>query len=213
MTRQLLTATGDSHTVGPANFCRMVGDPAAHAEVVSEVFLGHAWVVQIATIIRWTDGRRKTITVWPPCWPGSIAVAMYNSRRAARSRIPKRRCRPAGVCQGTRTSSRMLNPQRRWQTGSLGQIKPGFRAALSIACGARCLPWLGGGAVDDLRDTNPATHPRLLEQLARHGVVHDYDLRYLLRSLVTTEAYARASTDKVDVFYGHRQSRHWPRTC
>ncbi len=40
MTTQLLTATGDSHVNGPANFCRMVGDARAHAEMVSEVFMG-----------------------------------------------------------------------------------------------------------------------------------------------------------------------------
>jgi hypothetical protein len=40
MGRELLTATGDSHAVGAANFGRMVSDARAHAELVSQFFLG-----------------------------------------------------------------------------------------------------------------------------------------------------------------------------
>lgn len=38
--RQLLTATGDSHFVGPANFGRMVSDARDQAELVGQFFMG-----------------------------------------------------------------------------------------------------------------------------------------------------------------------------
>jgi hypothetical protein len=38
--RELITATGDSHVVAPANFTRMATDARSQAELVSQVFLG-----------------------------------------------------------------------------------------------------------------------------------------------------------------------------
>src|SRR5262249_9748278 len=38
--RALLTAVGDTHVVGPANFARLTGDAREQVELVSQVFLG-----------------------------------------------------------------------------------------------------------------------------------------------------------------------------
>ncbi len=40
LARELITATGDSHEYGPANFYRTVGGARSQAELVSELFLG-----------------------------------------------------------------------------------------------------------------------------------------------------------------------------
>jgi hypothetical protein len=47
--------------------------------------------------------------------------------------------------------------------------------------------------VDDLRDTNPPTHPELLTRLADDFVNHAYDLRHLIRRIVSSAAYSRSS--------------------
>ena len=47
--------------------------------------------------------------------------------------------------------------------------------------------------VDDLRATNPATHPELLDALAADFVAHDFDLRRTLRLIATSATYARSS--------------------
>ena len=47
--------------------------------------------------------------------------------------------------------------------------------------------------LDQLHEGNPASHPELLQWLARDMVTHDYDLKRLLRGLVLTKAYARQS--------------------
>ena len=47
--------------------------------------------------------------------------------------------------------------------------------------------------LDQLHAENPASHPDLLEWLARDLVAHQYDLRRLLRGLVLSHAYARSS--------------------
>ncbi len=50
----------------------------------------------------------------------------------------------------------------------------------------------GGGLVepaDDLSRSNPPVHPELLDALAAHFVAHRYDLRDLVRTIATSEAY------------------------
>lgn len=47
--------------------------------------------------------------------------------------------------------------------------------------------------VDDFRDDNPASHPELLDDLAKAFVDADFDLRYLLRAIGRTKAYHRTS--------------------
>jgi len=61
---------------------------------------------------------------------------------------------------------------------------------------------------DDLRATNPPTHPELLDRLVQEFEHHDWDLRYLLRTIAASDAYARTArtepgnqTDQM--FYSH----------
>jgi hypothetical protein len=46
--------------------------------------------------------------------------------------------------------------------------------------------------IDEQGDHNPPSHPELLDELARHLVAHHFDLKYLLRALVASQAYQRA---------------------
>jgi hypothetical protein len=47
--------------------------------------------------------------------------------------------------------------------------------------------------LDQMHSANPPSHPELLAWLARDLIDHDYDLRRLVRGLVLSDAYARAS--------------------
>lgn len=47
--------------------------------------------------------------------------------------------------------------------------------------------------IDQMHPENPASHPELLEWLARDFVAHGYDLKRLMRGLVLSKAYARSS--------------------
>ena len=63
--------------------------------------------------------------------------------------------------------------------------------------------------VDDFRDTNPATHPALLDRLAGDFVANGYQLRHTLRVIASSEAYARSANASLqnkndDRFYSHR---------
>ncbi|QDU50608.1 DUF1549 and DUF1553 domain-containing protein [Gimesia panareensis] len=47
--------------------------------------------------------------------------------------------------------------------------------------------------VDDFSSTNPASHPELLEVMARAFQKHDYDLKYLIREITNSETYQLTS--------------------
>src|SRR6516164_2705823 len=48
--------------------------------------------------------------------------------------------------------------------------------------------------IDDLRATNPASNPELLDALAADLVAHHYDLKHLLRTILNSRAYQLSAT-------------------
>ncbi len=56
--------------------------------------------------------------------------------------------------------------------------------------------FFGIGIIDPIEepgDENPPSHPELLNELAQAFIAHDYDLKYLIKSLMLTRAYQRSS--------------------
>ena len=47
--------------------------------------------------------------------------------------------------------------------------------------------------IDDMHDDNPATHPELLMALAEQFKRHDFDIKFLARAMVVSEAYQRST--------------------
>lgn len=47
--------------------------------------------------------------------------------------------------------------------------------------------------IDQMQPSNPASHPELLEWLSRDLIAHGWDMRRLIRGLVTSQAYGRSS--------------------
>ncbi len=67
-------------------------------------------------------------------------------------------------------------------------------------------------AVDDLRDTNPATNPELLDALTQEFIKNKFDMKKLMKQILTSAAYQRSSVpvpenQADDRFY----SRYLPR--
>jgi Protein of unknown function (DUF1553)/Protein of unknown function (DUF1549) len=215
MTRDILTATGDSHTNGPAYFTRLSPDPRAQAELVGQAFLGVR--LQCANchnhpLDRWTQDD-------------------YHGLAAVFARLDRgREVKPTN--RGAVTNPRTVEP-------AIPRI-PGVRYLDASADGRTALAdWLtspenpyfakavvnrlwkamfGRGLVepaDDLRDTNPATHPELLDQLAKDFVSRGYDIRHTIRLIARSETYGRsseaiASNKADDRFYSHGDIRPLP---
>jgi hypothetical protein len=53
--------------------------------------------------------------------------------------------------------------------------------------------------IDDLGEKSEASHPALLTEMTKQLVTHKYDLKWLIRELVNSEAYQLAATGKVTV--------------
>lgn len=210
--RLLLTAVGDTHQIGPANFARSSSDARSQAELVSQVFMGTR--LQCANchnhpLDRWTqDDYHGLAAVFARLERGQVvqlanrgAVTNVRTGEPAIPRIPGVKYLP--VDEDGR------QPLADWLTSA---DNPYFAKSLvnRLWRGA-----LGRGLVepaDDLRDTNPATHPELLDQLAQDFIDHGYDLRHTLRLIVTSATYARSGmTDNTnlddDRFYSHAMKR------
>ncbi|MCS6851010.1 MAG: DUF1549 and DUF1553 domain-containing protein [Gemmataceae bacterium] len=48
--------------------------------------------------------------------------------------------------------------------------------------------------VDEPGDDNPPSHPELLDELAQQLVLHNFDLKYLIRAITASKTYQRSST-------------------
>jgi hypothetical protein len=78
--------------------------------------------------------------------------------------------------------------------------------------------YLGTGLVepvDDLRATNPPTNPALWKALVADFVTHKYDLKYLMRTILTSRTYQLSSTTRPGNetetrFYSHYYARRLP---
>src|SRR5262249_50878946 len=164
--RALLTSIGDSHVVGPANFARTVGEAREQAELVSQVFMGVR--LQCANchnhpLDRWTQDD----------YHGLAAVFA----RLDRGRVVKVGPRGAVTNPSTGEPAVPRIPGVRFLTAD-GDGREAFAVWLTAADNpyfARAVVnrlWralFGRGLIepaDDLRDTNPATHPELLRRLA-----------------------------------------------
>ena len=213
LARQLILATGDSQAYGPANFYRTVKGPREQTEFVSELFMGSR--LRCANchnhpLDHWTqDDYHGLAAIFAKVESGRVVrnkpmgqTIHPRTLEAAVPRIPGRRTPIAGNQDGREELADWLtrpdNPffakaivNRLWkQLMGRGLVEP----------------------VDDFRDTNPATHPALLEALARDFADHGYRLRHTLRVIATSDAYARSSRASKqnkddDRFYSHALRR------
>jgi hypothetical protein len=208
LARELLTASGDSHQHGPANFHRTAGGPREQAEFVSELFLGNR--LRCANchnhpLDRWTqDDYHGLAAIFARTSRGRIIeetgsgeVIHPRSGEAATPRIPGVRMLDSGDDGRGELAAWLTSPDN-----------PYFaRAFVNRLWQAM----LGRGLVeptDDLRATNPATHPALLDRLAADFTEHGCDLRHTLRRIARSDTYQRSSRSTPanahdDRYYSH----------
>jgi len=194
MVRELLNATGDSHVIGAANFARTSADARQHAELVSSVFLGTR--IQCANchnhpFARWTqDDYHGLAAIFAGFDRGRIvalkqhgSVTNIRTGESAIARIP-----------GVRNIDESAPALQVFTTWLLGKDNPHFaKATVNRLWDAMMGRGLVAG-VDDFRETNPPSHAQLLDRLAEDFVTNGYDLRRTLRTIASSDAYARGSS-------------------
>jgi hypothetical protein len=210
--RALLTAVGDSHVVGPANFARLAADARGQAELISQVFLGVR--LQCANchnhpLDRWTqDDYHGLAAVFARLERGRVvkvasrgAVTNPRTGEPALPRIP-----------GVRSLAADSDGRDEFAQWLTAPDNPYFARAL---VNRLWRAMFGRGLVepaDDLRDTNPATHPELLDRLAADFVQHGHDIRHTLRLIARSATYGRSGAANTgnradDRFYSHAYRR------
>jgi hypothetical protein len=212
LARELLTASGDTHQVGPANFYRTVAGAREQAEFVSELFMGTR--LRCANchnhpLDRWTqDDYHGLAAIFAKVDRGRVITVSERGEvthpRTGEAAIPRI---PGDEFLTETEDGRQKIAE--WLTDS---NNPYFAKAVVNRLWKALM---GRGLVeptDDLRSTNPATHPRLLEQLASNFVEHDYDLRHTLRLIALSETYGRGALPLPgnhfdDRYYSHALSR------
>lgn len=207
---ELITATGDSYEVGPANFGRMVADARAHAELVGSALMG----VRLGCanchdhpLDKWTqDDYHGLAAVFAKLDRGRIVqrltrgdVTHPRTTAPALPRIPGQRF----VAQDEDALQSLANWIVDNRHGTLARAQ--VNRLWSAMFGQGLVQ-----ATDDLRETNPASHPHLLNQLTDEFIQHDYDLRHALRLITHSETYARRSTREGDRFYAVTKSKTLP---
>ncbi|HWB06572.1 MAG TPA: DUF1553 domain-containing protein [Verrucomicrobiales bacterium] len=217
MVRALLTATGDPAREGPANFFALSSDPRDLAEHVSRMFLG----TQIACARchahpndRWTQEDYHRFAAGFARIRrdgGSIQVldrGEVEHPKTGRPLGPK----PLGAPALDTADRDRRVPMAAWITSP---DNPFFARSLVNRVWKHLL---GRGLVepvDDLRPTNPATHPELLDALAADFIKNHFDLRHIIRTIVSSRTYQLSSKPLAankadDRLYSHALVRELP---
>ncbi|MCA9199069.1 MAG: DUF1549 domain-containing protein [Planctomycetales bacterium] len=190
--RRLLTSDGDSHQNGAANFYRFAANARDQAELVSETFMGvrlRCANCHNHPLDRWTqDDYHGFAQLFADVQTGRmVRFGQTGEVIHPQTGLPAVRKIPGEV-----TGESPPNRQQ-FVEWLLDADNPYFATAMVNRIWAALM---GQGLiepVDDLRSTNPASHPELLQQLADDFVRNDYNVRFLLRHICTSAAYQRDS--------------------
>ena len=208
--RDLIMGNGDTYELGPPNFHLVASGPREEAEFVSELFMGSR--------LRCANCHNHPLDDWTQDdYHGLAAIFAKISRGrtiqedpGGKTIHPRTREPAVQRIPGEAFLSDDASAGRRqfveWLTA---EDNPYFAKAIVNRLWQRMM---GRGLVepvDDFRDTNPATHPALLNQLAEDFVTNGYQLRHTLRVIASSDAYARSATASLqnkndDRFYSHR---------
>ncbi len=223
MVDELVTAQGSIFTNGPANYYRVATGPDDLAETTAQVFLGvrlqcakchhhpfesygqddyyglAAYFVRIKT--KGSDefgipgiGQEQVIYV--------ANKGELNQPRTGKKLEPT----PLGAAPADdpvdrrRALSRWLTgPDNRWLSRNVANRYWGYLMGRGLV-----------EPIDDLRDTNPASDPELLDALAKHFRDSGSDLKALLRLILTSQTYQRSARTTPDNRLDDRFYSHYP---
>ncbi len=222
--RDLLTARGSSLDNGAVNYFVLHKDTAELAETTAVTFLGMSVACAKChnhPLEKWTQDQY---------WAFANLFSRVGQKNGDRAGEVIVQSRPAGEVPHPRTGRPMPpapldarplafdDPRDRRQVLAdwlTAPDNPYFAKALVNRVWRN---FLGRGLVeaeDDLRQTNPPTNPELLDALAQDFVAHRYDVKHLMRLIMTSATYQRSSLPEPgnaadDRFYSHYLVRRLP---
>jgi hypothetical protein len=213
--RELVSARGSSYLNPAANYYRANRTPVSRAEAAAQVFLGRR--LQCAQchnhpFDRWTQDDYYD---WTALFSRVQYKVLENRRRDSNDghEFKGEQIVYLGKAEEVRNPRTGKKPRPRF-LGASTPIESGAEGEDELQALAQWLTspenpffarvqanriWfhlMGRGIVDpvdDFRASNPASHPELLEALARDFREHGYDLRHLIRVIMNSAAYQASS--------------------
>lgn len=201
---ELITAVGSPYQNGPANFYKVGNNPTDWAENATQVFLG----------VRLQCARCHHHPF------ENYSQADFYGMVAFFSRVGTKNSQEFGIFgRDTVIYTRDSGDVRHPRTGELMKPTPlggepiddpldrrrglakwlSDKNNLALAVNLVNRYWgyyMGRGLVDpidDIRSTNPASCPEVLDALAKDLVAHDYDIKHLLRTIMQSNVYQLSS--------------------
>ncbi|MGH9660984.1 MAG: DUF1549 and DUF1553 domain-containing protein, partial [Bryobacteraceae bacterium] len=199
MARELITARGSTFRNPPANFFRFTREPKLAMETSTQLFLGVRMVCAQChdhPFEQWTQNQYFQLTAFF----GGVGIkdgvdaseeVIYEKREEFEIKHPK--------------DGRVMSPKFLFGVENTSPDEADLRRSLADWLTSRENPLFGKAManrlwsyffsrgiidpVDDIRASNPPSNPALLEALTKDFVSHNFDLRYLIRTLVNSRTY------------------------
>ena len=190
---QLVMATGSVKESGPASFYNVAGDARGQAEFVSQIFMG--------VRLQCANCHDHPLDTWTQDDYHGLAAIFARMKRGAEVRES---ARGEVIHPGTGEAAvakipggRLLAPDADYRMEFTKWLTSNENAWFSRSIVNRVWNHLMGRGlvdpVDDLRVTNPATHPELLDWLANDFAGHDFTLRHIIRRICSSDVYSRGA--------------------
>jgi len=220
--REILAASGDIDQNPPVAWYRQVREPKAQLEDAAQLFLGTR--LQCAQchhhpFERWSQQDYYSFSAFfsrvgreGGDRPGEEVI--FHRRGNASASNPKtgQSVRPAGLGAEPLDLSPERDPREALSDWMTDSNNPFFAKALVNRYWKH---FFNRGLVepeDDMRDTNPATNPELLDAVSRHFVESGYDLKELVRTLTRSRTYQLSAVpNEFNAVDKQHYSRYYPK--
>ncbi len=228
--RELITAKGSAYTSPAANYYRLIKGPEELAETTAQVFLG--------TRLQCARCHHHPFEKWSQTdyyrFAAYFARVSQGQKSADSSAEPYVTLASAGEVMHPKTGKAQVpaplseTPYKASESETIGDDRrtalakwltaPGNHAFSTAVVNRYWSYFLGRGLVhpaDDVRVTNPASNPELLNALATDFASHNFDLKRLIRTICTSQVYGLSATPtpgsaQDQVFYSHFLARRQP---
>jgi hypothetical protein len=202
--RELITAQGSSERNWEVNFYKAFKDPNDLTVAVSQVFLGirlECAKCHHHPYEKWGQDDFYSFAAFFPRLQrkngaGSEVEFYVSDKGAVKHPRTQEEMTPRVLLGDPLETKEDADPRRRLADWMTSPENPYVARAFVNRVWANLM---GRGLVepiDDMRETNPATNEPLLQALAQDFIAHGYDMRHLIRSIVSSQAYALASTSE-----------------
>lgn len=226
--RELVTAQGGTYENPPANYYRAMRDPFIRGETTARLFLGvrlqcarchnhpfdnwtqddyYNWAGVFARIDYEIPDNKRKDKLDKHEFIGQQIVKFKTEGEVQNARTGKdSQAKLLGAKQPLASEQERIAALGEWLTSADNK---------RFAENQANLIWyhlLGRGLVepiDDFRTTNPAVHPQLLEHLSQELIASEFDLRSLIREIMSSQVYQFSSTPNVS---NAQDARNFSRT-